>query len=126
VPGAENFLYWAKDAFGGKPIVSVTHVTIVHGPGGPEPDVLVAGRQVFATHYIDGAWSVTALMPGDGSNYLAYVNQSEIDLLDSWYGGLLRRVVERRLRDEAADVLNGLRRRLESGEPPAGPATEEK
>jgi hypothetical protein len=119
VPGSERFLYWAKDDFGGKPIVSVTHVTIVRGDGEARPDVLVVGRQVFGTHYVNGAWSVTALMRSSPRNYLAYVNQTEIDLLDSWYGGLVRRVVQRRLRDEAVGVLDGLRRRLESGDPPA-------
>jgi hypothetical protein len=116
--GSESFLYWAKDAYGGKPIVSVTHVTIVRGDPTRGPDVLVVGRQVFASHYTDAAWSFTALVRDEPSNYLVYVNQSDIDLLDSWYGGLVRRVVERRLREEAVDVLNGLRRRLESGDPP--------
>lgn len=119
VPGAETFLYWAKEDFGGKPIVSVTHVTIVRGTGVGQPEALVIGRQVFGTHYVDGAWSFTALMRGEPSNYLAYVNQTGIDLLGSWYGGLVRRVVERRLREEAVDVLEGIRRRLESGDPPA-------
>jgi len=117
--GAESFLYWSKDAYGGKPVVSITHVTIVRGEGETEPDVLVVGRDVFATHYVDGAWSFTALLRATPANYLVYLNQSEVDLLDTWYGGLVRRVAERRLRDEAVDVLNGLRRRLESGDPPA-------
>ena len=119
LPDAESFLYWSKDAYGGKPIVSITHVTIVRGERETEPDVLVVGRDVFATHYVDGAWSFTALLRGTPSNYLMYLNQSDVDLLDTWYGGLVRRVAERRLREEAVDVLNGLRRRLESGDPPA-------
>lgn len=118
VSGSESFLYWAKDHFGGKPIVSVTHVTIVRGERTGDPEVLVAGRQVFATHYMDGGWSLTALMRGEQSNYLTYTNQSEIDLLDGWYGGLVRRIMERRLREEAAEALDGVRRRLESGLPP--------
>jgi hypothetical protein len=117
--GAESFLYWSKDAYGGKPVVSITHVTIVRGERETEPDVLVVGRDVFATHYVDGAWSFTALLRATPTNYLVYLNQSEVDLLDTWYGGLVRRVAERRLREEAVDVLNGLRRRLESGDPPA-------
>jgi hypothetical protein len=117
--GAESFLYWSKDAYGGKPIVSITHVTIVRGERETEPDVLVVGRDVFATHYVDSAWSFTALLRAATANYLVYLNQSQVDLLDSWYGGLVRRVAERRLREEAVDVLNGLRRRLESGDPPA-------
>lgn len=117
-PGAEHFLYWAKDAYAGKPVVSVTHVTVVRSAEVGAPEVLVIGRQVFATHYIDGTWSLTSLVGDENGRYLVYVNQSQVDLLDTWYAGLVRRVVERRIRDEAVDVLNGLRRRLQSGEPP--------
>ena len=42
---------------------------------------------------------------------------ASLDALEE--AGLVRRVAERRLREEAVDVLNGLRRRLESGDPPA-------
>ncbi len=118
MPGAESFLYWAKDAYGGKPIISITHVTMIRGTRPHEPEVLVVGRQVYATHYSDGSWSFTALMRGEQTNYLVYLNQSQIDLLDTWYGGIVRRAVERRLRAEAVDVLESLRERLESGEPP--------
>ncbi len=123
VPGSESFLYWAKDYFGGKPIVSITHVTIVRGEDATDPDALVAGRQVFATHYMDGGWSLTALMRGEESNYLTYTNQSGIDLLEGWYGGLVRRIMEPRLREEAAEALDGVRRRLESGLPPMSTGT---
>ena len=123
VPGSESFLYWAKDHFGGKPVVSITHVTIVRGEAAADPDALVAGRQVFATHYMDGGWSLTALMRGESSNYLTYTNQSEVDLLDGWYGGLVRRIMERRLREETAEALDGVRRRLESGLPPMSAGT---
>ncbi len=117
-PGSESFLYWAKDAYGGKPVISITHVTMIRGTRPHEPEVLVVGRQVYATHYSDGSWSFTALMRGEQTNYLVYLNQSDIDLLDSWFGGIVRRAVERRLREEAVDVLDSLRERLESGDPP--------
>ena len=54
----------AAVSFGGKPSVSITHVTIVRGERETEPDVLVVGLDVFATHYVDGAWSFTALLRG--------------------------------------------------------------
>ncbi|MGC4084278.1 MAG: hypothetical protein QM736_19755 [Vicinamibacterales bacterium] len=118
----ESFMYWSKDAYAGTPIISITHLTIVHGLRPGDPEVLVIGRQVFATHYTDASWSFTALVRDERTPYLVYVNQSAIDLLDTWYGGLIRRTVERRLRTEAVDVLEGLRRRLESGNPPGTPA----
>ena len=44
-------------------------------------------------------------------------------MLGGVFGGLVRWFMQRRLKDEAATVLQGLRRRLESGEPPPVEAT---
>lgn len=116
---AESFLYWSKEQFGGKPVISVTHVTMVRGGEGGRPEALVVGRQVLATHYLDGAWSVTAVVRGEaGARYLAYLNQSEVDVLGGVFGGVVRFVAARRLKAEAVEVLQGLRQRLEGGEPP--------
>jgi hypothetical protein len=55
--------------------------------------------------------------PG-GPNYLVYVNRSQVDVLHGMFAGIIRWFMQRRLKAEAATVLQGLRRRLESGEPP--------
>jgi len=118
-PDVESFLYWSKERFGGKNVISVTHVTIVRSGNAGAPDALVVGRQVLATHYFDGAWSVTALVRSEaGTSYLAYLNQSEVDVLGGVFGGVVRFLAARRLKADAVEVLQGLRRRLESGEPP--------
>jgi hypothetical protein len=119
-PGIESFLYWSKENFGGKPIVSITHVTIVGGEPSEGFDVLVASKQVFATHYMTGSIALTAIVGGQGSNprYLAYLNRSRVDVLGGFLGGLARRIMERRLRTDAVEVVQGLRTRLESGPPP--------
>ena len=56
------------------------------------------------------------LLRGEQVNYLVYLNQTNVDLLDNWYGGVVRSVVERCLREEAVIVLYCLRHRLESGD----------
>lgn len=117
--GVESFLYWARESLGGKPVISITHVTISR-PGGPaRPDAIVVARQVYASHYMTGALGVTAIVGGRGGapSYLAYLNRSRLDVLDGPFGGLVRRIVERRLRNEAGQVIDALRRRLRSGEP---------
>jgi hypothetical protein len=48
-----------------------------------------------------------------------YVNRSQLDVLGGLFGGLKRAIVEGKLKNESADVLNAVRRRLESGPPPA-------
>lgn len=119
-PPVERFVYWSKDRLAGKPIVSVTDLTIVRSGAPGIPEVVVAGREVFATHYVDGSLGVTALVPGgpDGRRYLVYVNRTSIDVLRGPFANVVRFFVERRVRAEAAGVLEGLRQRLESGPPP--------
>lgn len=116
--GVESFLYWARESLGGKPVISITHVTISR-PAPALPDAIVVARQVYASHYMTGALAVTAVVGGRGRgpSYLAYLNRSRLDVLDGPFAGLVRRIVERRLRNEAGQVIDALRGRLQSGDP---------
>ena len=118
--GLESFLHWSKEALGGKPIITVTHVSIVRSADPGVPEALVAARQIFATHYMTGSLALTTITGGADRSprYLMYLNRSRVDVLGGFFGGLVRRIMERRLRTEATDVVQGLRRRLEAGEPP--------
>lgn len=120
MPEVESFVYWSKERLGAKAIISATHVSILRGTGEGVPDALVAAKAIFATHYVNGSLGLTAIVGGEGGprRYLVYLNRSEVDILGGVFGGIVRWVTERRLKAEAADVLRGLRRRLESGEPP--------
>ena len=122
-PEVESFMYWSKERLAGKAVVSVTHVSIVRNHAAGLPDALVAGKEIYATHYFYASLGLTAIIRGEPgrNNYLAYLNRSEVDVLRGMFGGLIRWFVQRRLRDEAADVLNGLRRRLEGGNPAGEP-----
>ena len=115
----ESFIYWSKERLDGKAIISATHVSILRGGASGLPDALVAGKGIFATHYVNASLGLTAIMRGrPGSpNYLAYVNRSDVDVVGGLFGGLLRVFMERRLKKEASTVLLGLRQRLESGDP---------
>jgi hypothetical protein len=97
----------------------VTHLSVVRGDGWRTPEVLVAAKQVFATHYMNGSLAITALSRnGAGAErYLTYLNRSHVDLFDGAFGGLVRRIFERRVRAEAPAVLDELRRKLEAGDP---------
>ena len=119
----ESFIYWSKERLDGKAIISATHVSILRSTDSGLPDALVAGKGIFATHYVNASLGVTAILRGrPGSpNYLAYVNRSDVDVAGGLFGGLVRVLMERRLKKEAATVLLGLRQRLESGDP-ASPA----
>jgi hypothetical protein len=122
----ESFFYWSKEHYAeGKPVVTVTHVGIVRSDTDSRlPAVLVASKQIFATHYVEGGLGLTMVVRDEatGTPYLAYVNRSQVDLLRGWFGGLVRAVLEDRLERHAPQIVRGLRARLESGAPPAGTA----
>ena len=116
--GVECFYYWAKERFSGKPVISATHVVIVRSAVPEAPAVVVVGRQLFATHYINSSLSLTSLVKGTGPhNYLAYLNRSEVDVIGGVFGGVARMVIQRRIGNEADELLAALRQRLERGEP---------
>lgn len=117
--GVESFLYWSKESLGGKPTVSITHVTISRHADPAQPDAIVLARQIYASHYMTGALATTAVVGGRNGApaYLVYVNRSRLDVLDGMFAGVVRRIIERRLRNEAGQVIDALRRRLQSGEP---------
>jgi hypothetical protein len=120
LPGSDSFLYWSQEEFGGRPVTSVTHVTILRPEGPGLPDALVAGRQVFATHYQNGSLSLTLLLRGcpGPPHYLTYISRSEVDVIRGMLGWLARRVIQGRVEDGSVSILEGLRERL--SKPPAG------
>jgi hypothetical protein len=85
------------------------------------PETVIAAKQVYASHYKNAALTLTSLVAQNGARYLVYVNRSHVDAFHGFFGPVVRRVVERRVRGEAPNVLAALRRRLESGEPSAVP-----
>jgi hypothetical protein len=123
----ESFLYWSKETLGGsKPIIAITHVSLFrgteHGSGTTlatrhaADAVTVAFKQVYATHYLTASLSLTSLTPAVGGSprYLVYTRRSRTDVLGGAFGGIVRRLIERRIRSEAPSVLDRLRRRLET------------
>jgi hypothetical protein len=120
--GVESFFYWSKEYYGGgKPVISITHVGIVR----PESDhrlpaILVAGKQIFATHYLEGGLGLTMVLRDatSGTSYLAYINRSQVDMLRGSFGAFVRGVLEDRVEHQAPLIVRGLRARLESGNPP--------
>jgi len=115
----ESFLYWSKESLGAKPIVSITHVAMIASRDPRMREALVAKKQVYASHYLLASVSFTAISASrDGTQqYLVYLNRSRADVFDGLFGGFVRRTIARRLRAEAPQAMQALRRRLESQEP---------
>jgi len=117
----ESFFYWSKDVYNAaKPVVTVTHVNIFRSEdGAAAPTVVVAGKQIFASHYMNGALGLTMVLgdASDDARYLVYLNRSQLDLLGGVFGFLKRSVLESRIRRDTPKILRALRDRIESGEP---------
>jgi hypothetical protein len=116
----QSFVYWSKETLGMKPIISITHFSAARFDAPGLPDAVVVAKQIYATHYKNASITVTALLGDASGRYLVYVNRSHVDAFQGFFGGMVRRIVERRVKSEAPEVLHGLRRRLESGDPPRG------
>ena len=116
----QSFLYWSKESLGMKPIISITHFSAARFDAPGLPQAVVAAKQVYASHYKNASLTVTALVADEGGHYLVYINRSHVDAFQGMFGGMVRRIVERRVKAEAPGVLLGLRKRLESGDPPNG------
>ena len=111
--GAESFLYWSKETYAWKPMISITHVTMVRASGeGGAPDVVIASRDVFVTRYTSGSFVLTLLFPGDTDAsrwHLVYLNRTWVDGLR----GQWRPFVEHRVKSQARKVFADTRGRIE-------------
>jgi hypothetical protein len=115
-PDAESFVYWSKESFGMKPVVSLTHVVMQRlSPEGP---ILIATKGLLANHYLDASLGLTMLFPAGSAEAPAvtvvYINRSRADALAGFFGGLTRGIVNSRQRDGTVNELRALKTRLEA------------
>jgi len=114
-PNTEHFVYWSKEAFGFKPVVSITH-TIIHSPS--KGTIVTASRQLYATHYFIGSLGIAEFAedePGSAGAYMMYLNRTRVDLLGSFFGPLIRRIVRGRVLEGMERNLRLVKERLETG-----------
>jgi hypothetical protein len=111
--GSESFLYWSKETYAWKPMITITHVTILHGgEDQAAPEIVVASRDLFSTRYTSGSLVLTLLLrdPNVPSHrYLVYINRTWVDAVRA----LWRPFVEYRVRGQAKKVFAGARDRIE-------------
>jgi hypothetical protein len=130
-PCADAFYYWSRDRYGsGKTVVTVTYVQLLQSDRTPQ--AMTVSTQLYASHYIDGALGVTAVVcdaaeaatPADAglhACYLTYLNRTRVDLLGGLFGVFKRAVIEDRVESEGPalmrDVTGRLERRRTGGDP---------
>jgi hypothetical protein len=115
-PNVEDFIYWSKEKYGLKPVLSITHVAIYKRTVGGRTEVLVASKQIFANHYFDASLGLTLFVEGNepatSGSYLMYLNRSRIGALQGFFVGLKRSVIGGRIREGLAKNLMLVKRRL--------------
>ena len=113
---SQDFIYWSKEKFGLKPVISITHVLIYKrtGPGGT--DVLIGSKGIYASHYFEASLGLTALVHGPDPlhSYLIYLNRSRADGLRGPLGGMKRALISTSLRDGTRKNMDMVRQRLET------------
>ena len=114
--GVEEFVYWSKEKFGLKPVVSMTHVFIYRRPG--TADVLIVSKQIYASHYFDASMGITgsiaASRPGERPRaYLVYLNRSRVDALGGMLGGVVTSLIQSQIQDGLRNNLRLAKQRLE-------------
>jgi hypothetical protein len=114
--GVENILYWDKEAFGLRPVVSLTHLMLYVPPSGRASSVsaLVATKQIYATHYFDAALGLSLMFDDNASGfYLLCINRARTRSLTSFLRGVVRYTVRKRSRDAMEKILGATKLTLE-------------
>ncbi|HJS23579.1 MAG TPA: hypothetical protein VJ751_04350 [Pyrinomonadaceae bacterium] len=105
----EDAIVWSKIKFGLKPVIAVNHITIYKRDREVGPQVLIASKQIYASHYFNASLALTAFVTVPGTSQGAYLvseNRSRADGLEGPFGKIKRGVVEKK-------ALEGLKAILE-------------
>ncbi len=98
---SEDFLYWSKERFGYKPVVSISHVTIHRLTRAGHNAAVIASKQIYASHYLSASLGLSAFVEtgSPAGAYLVYLNRSRTDLLQGMFSGVIRFFLRRRVLD---------------------------
>jgi hypothetical protein len=114
----EDFVYWSKEDFGMKPVISLTHVTIYRSSHDDASDAIIASKGIYASHYFEASLGLTAFIRSIPSepprSYLIYVNRSRTDALRGLLAGFKRSLIGGRLREGAKKNMEMIRLKLET------------
>jgi hypothetical protein len=114
----EDFMYWSKEEFGLKPVISLTHVVIYKRRVANGTNVLIASKGIYASHYVESSLGLTGYIhrpqPEARGAYLIYINRTRADALRGFFGGLKRALIVRSLRDATHRNMGIIKKKLES------------
>ena len=104
----EDTIVWSKIKFGLKPVIAVNHITIYKRDREIGPQVLIASKQIYASHYFNASLALTAFVTVPGASHGAYLvseNRSRADGLEGPFGKIKRGVVEKKALEGLQAIL---------------------
>ena len=102
----EDAIVWSKIKFGLKPVIAINHITIYKRNADVGPQVLVASKQIYASHYFNAFLALTAFVSvPDSGAYLVYENRSRADGLEGPFSKMKRGVVEKKALEGLKNIL---------------------
>jgi hypothetical protein len=116
-PGDGDFLYWYQERFWRKTLTAVCHVSVLQSQRGDADLAFVLSRQIYASHYFDGAVELTLYLAPAGSNRgtLVFLSRARADVRPSGFTWLERLLINRLVRRRLEEQLRSMRDRLQSG-----------
>ena len=115
-PDSESFIYWAKQRFDRlKPVITLVHV-VIHREG---ERTYIASKQIYSSHYTDGALSVAELIPFvDGGKQphtlVLYWIRLQVDMLGGALNFMKKRMAQPKMLQALKESLHGIRLTMES------------
>ncbi len=85
---SKEVFFWALDDFGLKPTLTITQA-VGYVPQGTE-DVVVAWKQLYASHYFNGGLSTTTYAKEGEASYVVQFDRVRADGLGGAFGGIKR------------------------------------
>jgi hypothetical protein len=120
LPGGRDVFYWIKEDFGLKPTISIVD-SIVYHPPQEAGRIVIAQKQIYASHYYDGSLALAnlyeAVENGRPTTIVVYANRSRGDLLKGGFGGLKRKIARNQARVAMIDTLGTIQTQLEKVAP---------
>ena len=115
LPGGRDVLYWVKENYGLKPVISIVH-GVIYQPPSRADRAFVVQKQLYASHYYDASLAVATLLSatenGAPVTYLVYANRSRGDMLRGGFGGLKRNVAQSQARKAAEETLGTIKSQM--------------
>lgn len=112
--GADDELYWAKESFGLKPVITLNHASVYAPPSDPRR-LLIATAQIYATHYFQSGLRLLVLVEDaapEKEGPAATLLYVESWRFDGPLSGFQRRLLTVRLEQDLRQRLQGIKDEL--------------